>query len=810
MLPSTTLAGGVSRRAWRILLTGLLGATATGALAAEPRADTDLTTVAPVDPAGTPTADPATPDEAGAEVLVTARRRQERAQDVPIALSVVGSEALERTGNFTLGQVQQLVPSLQVFSFNPRNTNINIRGLGSNVALTNDGLENGVGIYIDNVFYGRVGQSQFDLVDLDRIEVLRGPQGTLFGKNTTAGAINISTRAPSFTTEFAGEATLGDYGYHQVRGSLSGPIVADTIAYRLSIADTHRDGFLTNVTTRQRAQDYDNFSARGQLLITPTPTLAIKLIGDYAQQKQHFVLGIFADYFGTYDNGAAIPNNFRDRTARAGYTPLPVDPFARRGEADSHYQSDMKSYGASAQLDWDLGQAALTSITAYRWWDWDPANDGDNTGLAVTTRAQQANRQRQFSQEIRLASTGTNTVDYVVGAYYFWQIVRGYGATAYGPAAANWNLPAVSATIGNAALSGFEARSTSTPETKSLAAFGQATWNATDALHLTVGLRYTTERKNGRFQQFHFTGADLSSLSAQARAAALAIRSQFNPVMDFTTRLNDDSLSGLATLSYRVAPDALLYASYSRGSKSGGLNLTALPAGIDPNVRPEGVNAYEVGLKSQWFDRAVTLNLAGFWTDVADYQTGITEQLANTVTYRQYIANIPSVRSRGVEGDLVWSPTRHASLNASFSYTDATYRDYRNAPQAPERLNLGGIQNLTGQQLAGVPKFTYTLGADAAQPLGGALELYGHADYAHRSSFNTTAGNSRYGIIDAYGVLNLRVGLRTEDARWDLSAWVRNAGDTDYFQTLSPTNFGLVTGIVGDPRTWGVTLRTKL
>ncbi len=809
MLPSTTLAGGVSRRARRILLTGLLGATATGALAAEPR---DITTVVPTDSAIAASADPDTPDEAGAgsEVLVTARRRQERAQDVPIALSVVGSEVLERTGNFTLGQVQQLVPSLQVFSFNPRNTNINIRGLGSNVALTNDGLENGVGIYIDNVFYGRVGQSQFDLVDLDRIEVLRGPQGTLFGKNTTAGAINITTRAPSFTTEFAGEATLGDYGYHQVRGSLSGPIVADTVAYRLSIADTHRDGFLTNVTTHERAQDYDNFTARGQLLVTPTPALAIKLIGDYAQQQQNFVLGIVADEFGTYENGAAVPNNFSNRAARANYTPLPIDPFARRGDANSHYQSNMKSYGASAQVDWDLGQAALTSITAYRWWDWDPANDGDNTALSVTTKAQQANHQRQFSQEVRLASTGTNTIDYVVGAYYFWQIVRGYGATAYGADAANWNLPAVSATIGTAALSGFEARSTSTPETKSLATFGQATWNATDALHLTVGLRYTAERKNGRFHQFHFAGADLSALSAQARAAALAIRTQFNPVMDFTTRLNDDSLSGLATLSYRVAPDALLYASYSRGSKSGGLNLTALPAGIDPNVRPEGVDAYEVGLKSQWLDRTVTLNLAGFWTDVSDYQTGITEQLANTVTYRQYIANIPSVRSRGVEGDLVWAPVRHASLNASFSYTDATYRDYRNAPQAPERLNLGGIQNLTGQQLAGVPKFTYTLGGDAAQPLGGALELYGHADYSHRSSFNTTAGNSRYGAIGAYGVLNLRIGLRTEDAHWDLSAWVRNAGDTDYFQTLSPTNFGLVTGIVGDPRTWGVTLRTKL
>ena len=161
-------------------------------------------------------------DPAAGDIVVTARRRAESAQDVPIALSVVDDKALAATGNYSLSQIQQLVPSLQVFSFNPRNTNVNIRGLGSNVALTNDGLENGVGIYIDNVFYGRVGQSQFDLVDLQQVEVLRGPQGTLFGKNTTAGAINITTRAPSFTPDLSTEASLGDYGYRQFRASVSG------------------------------------------------------------------------------------------------------------------------------------------------------------------------------------------------------------------------------------------------------------------------------------------------------------------------------------------------------------------------------------------------------------------------------------------------------------------------------------------------------------------------------------------------------------------------------------------------------------
>lgn len=755
-------------------------------------------------------------DDAAGEIIVTARRRDEDAQDVPIALSVVGQAQLEATGNYALGQLQQLVPSLQVFSFNPRNTNVNIRGLGSNVALTNDGLENGVGIYIDNVYYGRLGQSQFDLVDLQQVEILRGPQGTLFGKNTTAGAINISSRLPVFDPEFSGEASLGDYGYHQVRGSVSGPIVADTLAFRLSVADTHRDGFLTNLYDGSRAQDYDNFTARGQLLFTPSSDVSIRLIGDFARQRQNHVLNVPVAYFTTYDNGAVIANNIVDRAARAGYSLLPARPFDRRGDSDAHYQADMKSYGVSGQIDWDLGRAALTSITAYRWWDWDPANDGDSTSLSVVTLAQQANRQRQFSQEVRLASTGSNTIDYVVGAYYFWQIIRGYGATGYGPLAANWNLPQVPAAVGNAALDGFVARSTSTPETKSYALFGQGTWNATDALKLTVGLRYTHEKKQGEFHQWHTGGADLSTLPAAVAAAALGIRGQFNPVTDYSTRFSDNSLSWLVNLSYAIAPDVLTYATYSRGNKSGGLNLTALPPGVNPEVRPEKVDSYEIGLKSQLLDKTLTANFAAFWTEISDYQTAIIEQVVNTVNFRQYIANIPKVRSRGAEADLVFAPSRLVSLSASVAYTEATYRDYANAPQAPERLYLGGIQDLTGVQLPGVPKFTYTLGADLAQPIGswGArdLELYGHADFSHRSSFNTSSSDTRYADIPGYGVLNARIGIRTDDARWDISVWAKNLADKNYFQTLSTTqaNTGLITGIIGEPRTWGVTLRTKL
>jgi iron complex outermembrane receptor protein len=808
----TTATTGHARGNSRRLL--LSGVAAIAALSSSAAFAADAIDDAPQAAETAPAADAAV-DAAAGEIFVTARRREEDAQDVPIALSVVSTQTLERTGNFTLGQVQQLVPSLQVFSFNPRNTNVNIRGLGSNVALTNDGLENGVGFYVDNVYYGRPGQSQFDLIDLAQIEVLRGPQGTLFGKNTTAGAINITTREPSFDPELTAEATLGDYGYHQIRASGSVPIIADKVALRLSVADTHRDGFLTNIYNGSKAQDYDNFSVRGQLLIKPVDDLSIKIIGDYSHQKQHYVLNIPVTYFGAFDSGVAIANNIFDRTRRAGYTLLPADPFKRIGDSDGHYQAYMKSYGVSGQVDWDLGPVALTSVTAYRWWDWDPANDSDNTSLDVNVKAQQANRQRQFSQELRLASTGKNTIDYVVGAYYFWQIVRGYGASAYGTGAANWYAPTANPIVANAALNGFEANSTSTPETKSLALFGQATWNITDTLSLTGGLRYTHEKKQGAFNQFWVSGTDLSTLAPAQATAAAALRTQFNPVTSFDARLTDDSVSGLISLGWKVTPDVLLYGTYSRGNKSGGLNLTVLPATATPEVKPETVDNFEVGIKSQFLDNKLTLNLAGYWTEVSDYQTAISQvPLVGPVI--QYISNIPKVRSRGAEADLSYAPSQWVSFSAGLAYTDATYRDYANAPQAPENAAVGDArtQNLTGTQLPGVPKFTYTLGADVAQPLssweGRSVEIYGHADYSHRSGFNTSVFNSHYADVPGYGILNARIGLRTDDGLWDISLWARNLANKNYFQALTVTAFGTVNGTIGDPRTVGVTVRTKL
>lgn len=387
------------------------------------------------------------------EVVVTARRRDESAQDVPIALSVVSGEALEATGTFTLAEVQRLAPSLQVFSFNPRNTNINIRGLGSNVAITNDGLENGVGVYIDNVYYGRPGQSQFDLIDLQQVEVLRGPQGTLFGKNTTAGAINITTSKPSFEPQVKAEASYASEEYRQIRTSLTGPLIDDLLAYRLTLGYTERGGIVKNVYNGEDINDYTNETVRGQLLYHPGEQVEVRLIGDYSKQETQGIANSIVGVFNHYDNGAPIANSFTDRINRQGYTPPSYNPYDRKVNVNSELKANMESYGLSAQIDWQLESAKLTSISSYRGWNWYPANDIDGTALDVFPVAIQHNRQRQFSQEIRLASNNNKRVDYVAGVYYLWQRNTGEGAQLQGTDAPDWYLPQLPAELADIIIS---------------------------------------------------------------------------------------------------------------------------------------------------------------------------------------------------------------------------------------------------------------------------------------------------------------------------------------------------------------------
>jgi iron complex outermembrane receptor protein len=750
----------------------------------------------------------------GEDIIVTARRRNERIQDVPVAANAFGGEQLAATRTYNLRDLQQLTPSLVVTNTNPRNTSINIRGLGNNVSVYNDGLEPAVGVYVDQVYLARPGQAVFDLSDVERIEVLRGPQGTLFGKNTSAGAVVVTTKSPTFEPEAGGDLTFGNYGFRQLHAYASGALVNDVLAARLYVSKTDRDGYMSNRFDGDDTQDYHDFGVRGQLLFTPSANFKLRVIGDYGRQHSKTAAALLTGVIRQYDNGANFANNYNDRSARLGYQPTAIDPDARLVDVDANPRYKMNQWGAAAIADLTIPGNTLTSVTAYRAWNWYPHNDGDANSLDAGSDFHQSNEQRQFSQELRIASEGPRTIDYVAGLYYLWQSIDAEAVNAYGSQAAAWFVaPNVDQAAAAAALNGYTIIGLSKPVTNSYAAFGQAIWHVTRAIDFTGGLRYTYETKSGYFDQ-SATGASLAALTPAQVAAANTIRARYGVANSYTSRTKEGRLSGSATLSWKVTPDALVYATYGRGHKFGGLNLanitTTGPFAADPVIKPETIDSYELGVKTGWFGNKLTANLAAFWTDDSDYQTTVVDVDRNNISY---FTNVGKVRTRGFEGDLRASPAPWISVYASGAYTDAKYVSYRNSP-CPIETAGEATCDLSGQRLPGVSKWAASAGGEAHAGVGAVFgresELYFGADYSYRSNFYTTANLSRYSLIPSYSLVNARVGVRTLDGLLDVQVWARNIGDTLYYQSLSAGTTGSVTGTLGDPQTYGITLKTRL
>ncbi|MFT4057041.1 MAG: TonB-dependent receptor plug domain-containing protein, partial [Novosphingobium sp.] len=356
---------------------------------AEDAAPAAATTATAADEQDNPTSVGTGARDRGADIVVTARRRQESSQEVPLAISVVGGEHIDSTGSFNVGRLQQLTPTLQYYSSNPRNTAVNIRGLGVPFGLTNDGIEQGVGIYVDDVYNSRVASATFDFLDVAQVEVLRGPQGTLYGKNTTAGAINITTNQPTFDFEGKAEVSIGNYNFKQAKAAISGPLT-DNLAARIAVSSTSRRGTIYNVTTDQWIQSQDNLGLRGQLLWKPTDTIDVTLAGDYSTQDANCCGSV---YVRTGLTQRAINRQFEALAAAQGYEPVSRNPFDRLTDLDTPLKAKNKIGGASLRVKWELGEGTLTSITAWRFWDWDPSNDRDFTGLPIVALSQNPSQQ---------------------------------------------------------------------------------------------------------------------------------------------------------------------------------------------------------------------------------------------------------------------------------------------------------------------------------------------------------------------------------------------------------------------------------
>jgi iron complex outermembrane receptor protein len=744
-------------------------------------------------------------DEPPEEVIITSRLREEDVQAVPVAVSVIGQQKLEDTGSYNVGLLAQLTPTVQFFSSNPRNTAITIRGLGTSFGLTNDGLEAGVGLYIDQVYMSRPAAATFDFIDVERVEVLRGPQGTLFGKNTTAGAINIVIREPTFERQIKADVSAGNYGFWQGKASISGSLAGTVLAGRLSVSGTLRDGTLHNVTSGKDVNNQNDFGTRAQLLYRPNDQFRLRLTGDYNRQQSVCCAQLFVRV-GTTLKPAA--QQFPALAAAAGYVPATLDPFDRLVDTNTPARANQVIGGISAIADWNLGPVRLTSVSAWRTWNWDPASDRDFTRLSIQTQSKNPDNQNQYSEELRVASNGKQTVDYVAGLYYFRQKIDATPIAEYGADATRWLLPQ-DLTLPANLLDGYRATGEAHSDTKSYAAFAQATWNITDNLHFTPGLRYTYEDKTGSFDQLVSAGMPPANANQLSRKNSIA-REQH-----YSAAFSDGSLAGTANLAYDITKDIHAYVSYSRGHKSGGINLAGIPldAGGNPIVttavvKPEDVSSYEIGLKNQFFNGRVTVNLAAFDTKVHNYQVNVVDSGPGAL--RGYLSNIDKVSSHGIELDSAFVANENLSGYVSAAWTEGKYVSFANGP-CPLELNNGATVacNLSGRPLPGLSKWVVSAGGEYRHSAFDGMAYFG-VDASYRTSLHSDAADSKYLRIDGYSLVNVRVGY-ISSGPWEASVWVKNLFDTDYFQYLSAQagNSGAVFGLPGDPRTFGVTFRVR-
>jgi iron complex outermembrane receptor protein len=750
---------------------------------------------------------------------------------------VLAGEHIDRTGAFNIDRVQQLTPTLQYYSQNPRNTSLNIRGLGATLGLTNDGIEQGVGVYVDDVYYSRPASSTFDFLDVDRVEVLRGPQGTLYGKNTTAGAINITTRQPLFDFSARAEVSVGNEGFAQFKGAVTGPL-SDTVAVRLALSSTTRDGNVYNAYNGHWINGQDNIGGRGQLLWKATDTLNITLAADWNRQDPECCGFVYARIGATQ---RALNRQFTALAATQGYTPPSTNPFARIADLDTPLRALNETGGVALKAELETGLGKLTSITAWRFWHWDPSSDRDYTSLPITTVSANPSQQHQVTEEIRLSHEGRK-IDFTVGLFGFDQKVRTEGSQVEGSAASKWLLkPTTSPTdcYNTNCLNGLTSTNAVGLHNASAALYGQLTWKATEALSIQPGVRINYDYKNGAYNavvtdgsgnpvQFaaNNTANQLNQLSQLAPEAFASVYSAWNVSYDLT-------------VSYAVARDFHAYASYAHTFKSGGINLNGVPADSTgapllqyATVKPEDDDHFEAGIKTQWFSHHATFNLDAFRTEIHNYQATVNNGQQSAL--RGYVDSAPLVRVQGIEWDLTLRPDPRINAYFNGAVNDAKYIRFPDAPCPPELsggTTVTGTQSpaapgtpglspiacdISGQRMPGVSKLTLAFGTEGNLParlLGHGGELYAGVDGSYRSAFSSNPSPSAYTWVAGYALTNFRAGFRTDTfgGHWgfDIYGWVRNAFNVGYFQQLAVAsgNTGLIVGQLGDPRTYGVTAR---
>lgn len=754
-----------------------------------------------------------TPDNSLTEVVITSRRRLETAQTVPIPISVVGGAQVEATGSFNVNRLKELVPTVQLYSSNPRNTTLNVRGLGSTFGLTNDGIDPGVGFYVDGVYYARPAATTLDFIDVEQIEVLRGPQGTLFGKNTTAGAFNITTRKASFTPGANFEVSYGNFGYIQAKASVTGPIINKKLAGRLSFSGTQRDGLIYNVATQKYTNDINNLGVRGQLLFTPTDKINITVAGDLSRQRPDGYAQVVA---GVVTTKRPAYRQFEQIIKDLNYDLPSRNPFDRLIDHNTTWRSGNELGGASVNIDIKIGSGTLTSTTSWRYWNWDPSNDRDFTGLSVLQLSQATSKHQNWTQEIRYAGNISSRLSGVIGIFAIGQDLKTDPVHIEESGSAQWRF-SQSTTSDKwktpGLFDGYGIKTKSRLKSLGAAVFAQVDWAITDRIHLLPGLRFNYDKKEVDYDRQTYGGLQTTDPSL------IALKNLVYTNQAFTTDVDENNLSGQLTLAYKATNNINAFATFSTSYKPVGVNLGGLPTANGETliqlaqVKPEYVTHYEVGVKTKPTPNSI-VNITFHHTDVEDYQTQV--QTAEVGVNRGYLANAEKVRVFGVEFDGNITLGKQLSLYGAAAYTEAEYVSFKNAPVPLEETGAANaFKDISGGDLPGISKWAGSLGGEITSKQGKALGLAGKFflgfDTYFRSSFSSSPSPSQYLNVPGYALVNGRLGFRASTGL-SFFVWGRNLLNRDYFEQLLPAagNAGHYAGVLGDQRTYGITVRYSL
>ncbi|WP_339865255.1 TonB-dependent receptor [Paremcibacter congregatus] len=734
---------------------------------------------------------------------MTATKRSERLKDVPIAMSAISAEQLDQTGVRDLKSIAEYIPNLQISQSNDFRSTVTIRGVGAQSR--NIGFDARVGVYVDGVYMGQSPSLNQELLDLERVEVLRGPQGTLFGKNTVAGAISLVTKKPGDEISGQVSADFGNLGYREFKGMVNLP-VSDKVSTKFSVAKTDRDGYINNIVTGNDLMEIDTLAYRAQIRVQVSDQLEVNASFDGLNSESLILVG-------------------EPLTDMLAITTVPLAPEERVVAFSADPTDKRDIYGGHLDVNYETnGGFTIKSITGYRETDASYSNVTDYAHLDIVS-IEYADKYKQFSEEIQFISPDGQDFTYMVGLYYYDQkadtqrdvilgqdFLTSYIGLLTGADAVGQEV--IRQTLGFGSP-GDLVYNSGTVNTKSYAAYFNGGYQISDKLKLGLGLRYSIEDKDVNWLLDGRNSGHPLPFAHPLNALAFNIGSTGSDPSNPSPLINDRQdkfFAPAVSLTYALTDEANIYGKYSSGYKSGGFNLDYINAdelaentGLE--FDKETVDSFEIGYKASYFDNKVTLNMAAFIANYDDYQVNQFVDLGGGKTSIR-ITNAAKVKTKGIEAEATWRATENLTFTGSMGVLDATFDEFLEGGS--------GGSDVSGNRLPNATTFNAAFSAQYYQQIDSLNStLLIRADLTHRSDYYTTVNNDTTAPLRAGGavpfdriepltLINGRIGLISNNETWEVYLWGRNLTNQKKYVDDLRDFFGTISRFPNQPRTYGI------